>query len=56
MIKLNNTLISMQMSGIVRKYNFEHVRPAYCAVKSESSLGAFWKASDAKFLYAETED
>ena len=47
----------------VRKHNFGHVRPAkieisLCirAVLSESLLGAFWIAKDAKFLYADKED
>ena len=42
---------------------FGHVRPAKTqislrirAVGSKSSLGAFWIASDAKFLHANNED
>ena len=44
----------------VRKRTFEHVRPVKIqirlrirAVWSETSLGAFWIANDAKFLHAE---
>ena len=47
------------MSHNIRKRTFGHMRPAKIqislhirAVWSESSLGAFWIAKDAKFLYA----
>ena len=47
----------------VRKITFGHVRPAkiqislrICAGWSESSLGAFWIAKDAKFLPVDNED
>ena len=47
----------------VRKHTFAHVRPAKIqislrtsAVWSESSLGAFRIAKDAKFLHADTKD
>ena len=47
----------------VRKYTFGHVRPANIQISlhirvvwSESSLGAFWIAIDAKFLNADDED
>ena len=51
------------MSPNVRKRDFEQVQPtkiqiSLCihAVWSENSLGAFWRAKDTKFLYAEDED
>ena len=51
------------MSRKVRKRTFGHVRPEKIqirlrirAVWSESSLGAFLTAKDAKFLYADNED
>ena len=51
------------MSYIVRKRTFRHVLPAkiqislrICTVWSESSLGTFWIANDAKFLHADKED
>ena len=47
----------------VRKRSSGHVRPVKIlirlrirAVWSESSLGAFWIAKDAKFLHADNED
>ena len=51
-----------QFNRIARKRTLEHVRPAKIqirlrirAVWSESSLGAFWIAEDAKFLHADNE-
>ena len=51
------------ISRNVRKRTFWHVRPAKIqislrirAVWSESSLGTFWKAMDAKCLRADNED
>ena len=51
------------MSRNIRKRTFWHVRPAKIqislrmrAVWSESSLGEFWKAKDAKFLHVDNED
>ena len=51
------------MGRYVRKRTFGHVRPAKIqirlrirAVWSESSLAAFWIASDAKLLYADNEN
>ena len=47
----------------VRKHSFGQVRPAkiqislyICAVWSESSLVAFYKAKDARFLHVDNED
>ena len=46
-----------------RERTFDHVRPAKIpislrirAVRSESSLGIFWIAKDAKILHADNED
>ena len=51
------------MSCNIRKCTFEHVCPAKSQISlhihvvwSESSLGAFWMAKDAKFLHADKED
>ena len=51
------------MGRNVRKRTFEQERPAKIltslrirAVWSESSVGAFWIAKDAKCLYADNED
>ena len=51
------------MSRNVRKHTFEHVGPAKIqislrirSISSESLLGAFWIAKDAKFLNADIED
>ena len=51
------------MSRNVGKRTYEYVRPAKIlirlrirAVWSESSLGAFWIAKDAKFLHEDNED
>ena len=53
----------IRMGFNVRKLTFGHVRPAKIqmslhirTVWSESSLGAFWMAKDAKFLHADNED
>ena len=53
----------IRMGCNVRKLTFGHVRPAKIqmsllirTVRSESSLGAFWMAKDAKFLLADNED
>ena len=55
--------ISRHTGSNVRKHSFEHVRPAKIlirlrirAVWSESSLGAFWIAKDAKFLHTIDKD
>ena len=52
-----------EISHIFRKLIFWRVRPVKIhislhirAVWSESSLGAFWIANDAKFLHADNED
>ena len=51
------------MSRHVRKRTYGHVRPAKIqislrnhAFRSDSALGAFWIAIDAKFLDADNED
>ena len=58
-----NAVILDYMNRKVRKRTFGHLRPAKIqirlrirAVWSESSLGAFWIANDATFLYAGNED
>ena len=52
-----------QMCHYVRKHTFGNIRLAKTqismrirAVRSESSLGAFWIAKDVKFLHADNED
>ena len=56
-------MFNVYLSRNVRKRTFEYVRPANIqiglsirAAWSESSLGTFWVAKDAKFLHAENED
>ena len=60
-----STLMSNQvyLRCSVRKSTLRHVPPVkilirlrFCAVWSESWLGAFWIAKDAKFLHADNED
>ena len=59
----HSTPISKHLCLYVRKRTFEHVRPAKIqirlrirAVWSESSLGLFWIAKDAKCLHADNGD
>ena len=56
-------LRTIQMSRYVRKRTFGHVLPAKIQISlcirsvwSESSLGVFWIAKDAKFFHADNED
>ena len=52
----------LQMNHNIRKHTYGHVRPAKIRISlciltnwSESSLGAFWTAKDAKFLHTDNE-
>ena len=57
------TKLRLLLSHKERKRIFRHVRPAKFQIRlcirtvwSESSLGTFWTANDAKFLHADNED
>ena len=56
-------LVKVHLSRNVRKHTFGHVRPAKTQIRlrirvvwSESALGAFQKAKDAKFPHADNDE
>ena len=62
-IDRNEMKLQIYTNRNVRKRTFAHVRPVKIqislrthTVRSESSLGTFWIALDAKFLHADNED
>ena len=62
-IDRNERKLQIYTNRNARKRSFAHVRPVKIqislrihTVRSESSLGTFWVAMDAKFLHANNED